>query len=260
MAFPLGTRSDIYNMLVKNLGHSPSLSEYNDAVRWINATTPGSNIPLYTEAPTAQPVTTPPPYATGYNPESGWTMTPGQPAVYQGTGTPTTLQPPIVDTGGIPASVMNPALYTFEQQLALQAAADQAALARTQLSVSAQQAAASTSAAAQLEAQRIANQGALERLKGQLAESLSQALMTNDMNRANLTLSVAQLAADPRSSVGFMEYLGHAGGGPTAISQNLAAGMTPSPVWDVMPQTQGPSAETQRWLDMLEGFIGTLAG
>jgi hypothetical protein len=121
-------------------------------------------------------------------------------------------------------------------------------------------AAAQASAAAQLEAQRIANQGALERLKGQLAESLSQALMTNDMNRANLTLSVAQLAADPRSSVGFMEYLGHAGGGPTAISQNLAAGITPSPVWDVMPETQGPSTQTQQWIDTLQNFIGSLGG
>ena len=234
MAFPLGTRSDIYNMLVKNLGHSPSLSEYNDAVRWINATTPGSNIPLYTEAPTPQPTAGTPPATEG--------------SLFTAPG------------GGTQVDLFNQWLaeqqYALEQQRIQEAGASE----RAQLAASTQLAAAQASAAAQLEAQRIANQGALERLKGQLAESLSQTLMTNDMNRANLTLSVAQLAADPRSSVGFMEYLGHAGGGPTAISQNLAAGITPSPVWDVMPETQGPSTQTQQWIDTLQNFIGSLGG
>jgi multidrug efflux pump subunit AcrA (membrane-fusion protein) len=205
------------------------LSQYNDAVAWINAQS-GTNYSLYTEAPTPQPIT----------PSGGGDV--------------------VTTSAGGTVDVFNQWLAEQQYLLEQQARSEAAAMERAQLAANTQLQATQAQAAAQLEAQRIANQGALERLKGQLAESLSQALMTNDMNRANLTLSVAQMAADPRSSVGFMEYLGHAGGGPTAISQNLAAGMTPSPVWEYMPETQGPSTQTQQWIDTLQKFIGSLGG
>jgi len=234
MAFPLGLsgeQSRLYQQLVRNSGgQAVSEATFNQAVSYVNVAT-GSNILPYTAAPTQRAATT-------------------------AAASPLITGP----SGGTSVDLFNQ--WLAEQQYLLEQLRIQEAGAgeRAQLAASTQLAAAQASAAAQLEAQRIANQGALERLRGQLAGSLSEALMANDLDRANLTLDVAKLAADPRSSVGFLEYLGQAGGGPTAISQNLAAGITPSPVWDVMPETQGPSAETQRLLDILEGFIGSLGG
>ena len=231
MAFPIGTNSDIYNMLVRNLGHSPSVSEYNDAVRWINAQS-GTNIPIYTETVLA------PPTGGGGAGES----------VFTGLG-----------AGGT-SDVFNQWLAEQQYLLEQQRVSEQGAMARAQLSASTSLAAAQASAAAQLEAQREANRAALERLRYQLGTDLANALMTNDLNKARLTMDVASLAADPRSTVGFLEYLGKAGGGPTAISQNVAAGIQPSPVWEYVPQTEGYSPEVQNLLDILKGFVGSLGG
>lgn len=251
--------------------------EFVDILREEFRKAPTTTKPAPAVGTRAVPGVAPPSQAVGYNPQSGWELTPDGKWVYHGPQGPgpsaglqppptapsallPTLQPPLVDTGGQPAEWYNPAIYGFREAMELQQAGDIAALKRAQLAASTQLSAAQASAQAQLEAQRIANQGALERLRGQLAGSLSEALMQHDISRANLSLDVAQLGADPRSTVGFLEYLGQAGGGPTAISQNLAAGITPSPVWEYMPETQGPSAETQRWLDTLEGFVGNLGG
>jgi hypothetical protein len=234
MAFPLGANSEIYNMLVRNLGKTPSLSEYNDAVRWINASS-GTNYPIYAETALAPPVAPVTPAATG-----------GE--FFTGTGAGGTVE------------LMNPAERANQWTKELQAQQDAAAMARTQVSTSAQLAAATASAQAQLEAQREADRAALERLRYQLGTDLANALMTNDLNKAKLTMDVASLAADPRSTVGFLEYLGKAGGGPTAISQNVAAGIQPSPVWEYVPQTEGYSPEVQNLLDILKGFVGSLGG
>ena len=98
-------------------------------------------------------------------------------------------------------------------------------------------------------------EAAMERLRAQLGGTLVEALMTNDLDRAKLNLQVADLAADPRSTVGFLEYLGQQGGGATPISQGLTAGMTPSPVWEYFPQTKGFDPQTQGLLDYLTGLI-----
>jgi hypothetical protein len=129
-------------------------------------------------------------------------------------------------------------------------------MARAQLAANTQLAAAQASAAAQLQAQQEADRAALERLRYQLGNDLASALMANDQNMFQRTMDTAELAADPRSIVGFLEFLGRQGGGPTAMSQGLVAGMTPSPVWDVIPQTQGLSPEVQSLVDLLQGFIG----
>jgi hypothetical protein len=143
--------------------------------------------------------------------------------------------------------------YTLEQQ----ARENAAAMARQQYSSDTAAASAAATAQAQIEAQKEADRAALERLRYQLGEDLSSALMTYDLNKAQQTMDTAKLAADPRSIVGFLEYTAHQGGGPTAIGQNLAAGITPSPVWDYMPAQQGLSSELQGLIDQLKGFIGS---
>jgi hypothetical protein len=229
MAFPLGTNSQIYNMLVqRHPQQAVTVSEYNDAVRWINASS-GTNYPIYTETALAPPTT-------------GGTT--GGGALFTGAGAGGTSQ------------VYNADLVGHQYDIQLQQMADAAALARQQASSAAQTGAAQISAQAQLEAQREADRAALERLRYQLGQDLASALMTNDLNKAKLTMDVANMAADPRSTVGFLEYLAKAGGGPTAISQNVSAGITPSPVWDYIPQTQGFSPEVQSLIDQLQGFIG----
>jgi hypothetical protein len=143
--------------------------------------------------------------------------------------------------------------WSMEQQKVIEAGSAE----RAQIAANTQLAAAQAQAAATLQAQQDADRAALERLRYQLGNDLASALMTNDLNKAKLTIDVANLAADPRSTVGFLEYLGKQGGGPTALSQGLVAGQTPSPVWDVIPQTQGYSPEVQSLIDQLKGFIGT---
>jgi hypothetical protein len=230
MAFPLGAKSKIYDYLVGLHPTQPvTVSEYNSAVQWINAQS-GSNIPIFTETALAPP-TTP--------------ATAGGGAVFTGTG-----------AGGT-SEVMNPQerqnQWSMEQQKVIEAGSAE----RAQIAANTQLAAAQAQAAATLQAQQEADRAALERLRYQLGNDLASALMTNDLNKARETIDVANLAADPRSTVGFLEYLGKQGGGPTALSQGLVAGQTPSPVWDVIPQTQGYSPEVQSLIDQLKGFIGT---
>ena len=270
MAFPLGANANIYNMLVaRHPGTPVTISEYNDAVRWINAQS-GSAISLFTEAPAYTPpaTTTAPP--TGYNPESGWSYNTGSGQwEYLGLGLPvgTTGAPAgggiaggglaVTGAGGAPTSdVFNQWLAEQQYLLEQQDRDNAAAMARAQLAANTQLAAAQASAAAQLQAQQEADRAALERLRYQLGNDLASALMANDQNMFQRTMDTAELAADPRSIVGFLEFLGRQGGGPTAMSQGLVAGMTPSPVWDVIPQTQGLSPEVQSLVDLLQGFIG----
>lgn len=231
MAFPLGTNGDLYNAItLQNGGRPPTLSQYNDGVRWVNAAS-GSNIPLFSESPGAVGTTSTQPPAS-----SGLVVTGSE-----GAG-----------TSEVMSNFEANWTYTLEQQ----AREDAAAMARQQYSSDTAAASAAATAQAQLEAQKESERGALERLRYQLGNDLASALMANDLSRAQLTLDVAGLAADPRSTVGFLEYLAHQGGGPTAVSQNLAAGMTPSPVWDYMPATEGYSPEVQALLTQLQGFIG----
>jgi len=226
MAFPLGANGAIYNMLFNRYGHAPTVSEYNQAVQWINASS-GTNYPLFTETALAPP------------PAGG-----GGGALFTGTG-----------AGGT-SPVMNPQERQNQWDQALQAQDEAAALARQQVASAAQTGAAQISAQAQLEAQRQADRAALERLRYQLGQDLATALMQNDQKMFERTMKITELAADPRSTVGFLEYLARSGGGPTAISQNVSAGITPSPVWDYVPLPPDYGPEIQALIDQLRDFIG----
>lgn len=269
MAFPLGTNAKLYNELTRqNNGKPPTCARYNEGVRYCNAA--GGNLSEFDcGAVSGGPITRPAEPAVSGVPQQAvgtigdWTVTPTGEWLYQGqpvsTGRaqPTQLAQPIVTTpGGQPAQAYNPALYEFEQSLALQQAADNAAMERARLAAQTQQAA--TAAQAQISAEQ--NRAMLERLRYQVGQSLQQALMSNDLNQAKLTMDVAQMAADPRSAVGFLEFLGQAGGGPTAISQQLAAGIEPSPVWEYFPETETMGPEAQRLYQTLEGFISGIGG
>ena len=225
---------NFYHTLEVQLHHPPTMFEYNEGIRWVNAAS-GTNYPLATVGG----ATTTPPLA----PPSGGGTTGGGNVVTGPSGEDT-------------SQAYNQFVLNWQYQQEEQRRENEAAMARTQASVSASLAAAQASAQAQLEAQREADRAALERLRYQLGNDLASALMANDQNMFQRTMDTAELAADPRSIVGFLEFLGRQGGGPTAMSQGLVAGMTPSPVWDVIPQTQGLSPEVQSLIDLLQGFIG----
>ena len=159
-------------------------------------------------------------------------------------------------TPGGDGNVYNPALYDYEEQMRLQAQIDAAAMQRLMEQLAAQRQTAAEQYETQLQIQRMANQAALDRTRGTVASSLANALMQHNVAQGQMTMDVARMAADPRSTVGFLEYLGHAGGGPSAISQNIAAGITPSPVWDYMPDMDGIPDYLQEWLDWLRDFLG----
>lgn len=235
------TDANLYHTLEVQLHHPPSIPEYNEGVRWVNVAY-GSHI---AEARSTTGAVPPRPVPTGPVPGAVGGTTGG------GTGGLVVTGP-----GGAGTSeVYNADLVGHQYDIQLQSMSDAAAMARTQASVSASLASAQASAQAQIEAQRLADAAALERLRYQLGNDLASALMQNDENMFHRTLDAAGLAADPRSTVGFLEYLAQQGGGPTAQSQNLAAGMTPSPVWDYLPQTQGLSPEIQALITTLQGFI-----
>jgi len=286
MAFPLGANANIYNMLLARTPETPvTVEEYNAAVDWILASDPstasqpgmhhftagGGTTPAYTP-PAGGGATTPP---TGYNPESGWSYNTGTGQwEYLGLGLPvgTTGAAGGGTTGGGLAvtgpggagtsDVFNQFLAEMQYNLEQTRIQEEAAGSRAQLAANTQLAAAQAAAAAQLQAQQEADRAALERLRYQLGKDLASALMANDQNMFQRTMDTAELAADPRSIVGFLEYTAQAGGGPTALSQNLAAGLTPSPVWEYMPAATEMSPEIQQLIDLLQDFVGggTLAG
>lgn len=228
MAWPLGAIGAFYTELTRRLGQAPTQQQYNAAIREANALW-GTNLPEYTDtaAPPAPPI-----------------------------APPLELPGPVTTPGGGPADIGAPGWYDYEEQMRLQAQEDAAAMQRLMAQLAATSATSADQIAAQLEIQRMANEAGLERTRGTVAGSLAQALMTHNIAQGQLTMDVARLGADPRSTVGFLGYLGQAGGGATAISQNIAAGIEPSPVWEYMPETQGIPDYLQEWISWLREFLG----